>query len=74
MAVKLGLNGFGRISRVAIRIAANDPDIEICGINYRNSEYDYMRYMLQYDSTFGQFGSKIETYDKGLIINGRKIP
>ncbi|MCI2061868.1 MAG: type I glyceraldehyde-3-phosphate dehydrogenase [Eubacteriaceae bacterium] len=74
MAVKLGLNGFGRISRVAIRIAANDPDIEICGINYRNSEYDYMRYMLQYDSTFGQFGSKIETYDKGLVINGKKIP
>lgn len=75
MSVKLGLNGFGRISRILVRIATEDPDVELCGINYRNSEFDYMRYMLQYDSTFGQFpAGKIETYDKGLIIAGKKVP
>ncbi len=55
MAIKVGISGFGRISRVVIRIAMSEPDIEIAGINIRNADYDYLVYMLKYDSTFGRF-------------------
>ncbi|MGI6204131.1 MAG: type I glyceraldehyde-3-phosphate dehydrogenase [Anaerovoracaceae bacterium] len=74
MAVKIGLNGFGRISRCLVRLAMADPDVELCGINYRNSNYDYMRYMVQWDSTFGRYPTEVGTYDKGIVIDGKEIP
>lgn len=73
MAVKIGISGFGRISRVIIRIAVEDPDIEICAINKRNADLEYMKYMLNYDSTFGRFPKPIEIYDEGLILGGKKV-
>ncbi len=73
MAVKVGLSGFGRISRVVLRAAAGDPDVEICGINKRNADLDYMKYMLKYDSVFGRYPGEIEVYDEGLVIDGKKI-
>ncbi len=48
MAIKVGISGFGRISRLAIRTAMDMPDIEIAGINYRNADLDYLVYMLKY--------------------------
>jgi glyceraldehyde 3-phosphate dehydrogenase len=72
--VKVGISGFGRISRVVIRAALNMDDIEIAGINWRNSDLDYVVYMLKYDSTFGRFPATIEKYDKGIMIDGKKIP
>lgn len=74
MAIKVGISGFGRISRVVIRIAMSEPDIEIAGINIRNADYDYLVYMLKYDSTFGRFPGKLGTYENGITINGRKVP
>ena len=74
MAVKVGISGFGRISRVVIRAAYGDSDIDICGINVRNADIDYLVYMLKYDSTFGRFPGKVERYDKGIMIDGKKIP
>lgn len=83
MAIKVGINGFGRISRVVIRVAMSDPEIEICGINVRNADVDYMKYMLKYDSTFGRFPKELDVYKEGtkdkdakqgLIINGKKVP
>ena len=73
MAVKVGLSGFGRISRVVLRAAVNDPEVEICGINKRNANLEYMKYMLKYDSTFGRFPADLDIYDEGLIIDGKKV-
>lgn len=47
MAITIGINGFGRIGRVAFRIAINQPEkFKICGINVRNADLDYMIYMI----------------------------
>lgn len=75
MAISIGINGFGRIGRVALRIAISQPDtFKLCGINVRNADLDYMKYMVRYDSTFGRFQGELDTYEQGLIINGQKIP
>lgn len=73
MAVKVGISGFGRIARVMVRAAVDMPDIEICGINVRNADLDYMVYMLKYDSTFGRFPGELGRYEDGLLINGKKV-
>lgn len=79
MAIRIGINGFGRISRVIIRIAAADPDnFEIAAINYRNVNLDYMVYMLKYDTVFGRFEGTLDKFEdkdvSGLVINGKKVP
>ena len=63
MAIKVGISGFGRISRLAIRTAMDMPDIEIAGINYRNADLDYLVYMLKYDSVFGRFPGELGRYE-----------
>jgi glyceraldehyde 3-phosphate dehydrogenase len=74
MAIKVGISGFGRISRVVIRAAVDDPAIEIAGINIRNADKDYLVYMLKYDSTFGRFPKSLDTYEDGIVIDGKKVP
>ena len=74
MAIKVGISGFGRIGRVVIRAAMDMPEIEIAGINVRNSDIDYMVYMLKYDSTFGRFPKELGRYNDGLLIDGKKVP
>jgi glyceraldehyde 3-phosphate dehydrogenase len=73
MAVKVGINGFGRIGRNVLRAAVqNFGDIEIVGINDL-LEPDYLAYMLQYDSVHGHFKGKLAVEGGALVINGRKI-
>lgn len=74
MAIKVGISGFGRIARVVIRAAMDMPEIEIAGINVRNADLEYLVYMLKYDTTFGRFPKSLDRYDKGLIIDGKKVP
>ncbi|WP_324822348.1 type I glyceraldehyde-3-phosphate dehydrogenase [Sinanaerobacter sp. ZZT-01] len=74
MAIKVGINGFGRIGRVVFRAAMNEEDIDICGINVRNADLDYMVYMIKYDTIFGRFQGTLDTYEKGIVVNGKKIP
>ena len=69
---KIGINGFGRIGRLAFRAAINRKDIEIVGINDL-VEPDYMAYMLKYDSTHGKFDGTVEVKDKNLVVNGKTI-
>lgn len=69
---KIGINGFGRIGRMALRAAINRPELEIVGINDL-LEPNYMAYMLQYDSTHGRFDGTVEVKDGHLIVNGKKI-
>jgi glyceraldehyde 3-phosphate dehydrogenase len=70
--MKIGINGFGRIGRLACRIAAEREDIEIVGINDL-LELDYIAYLLKYDSTHGPFQGSVTVKDESLYINGKCI-
>lgn len=74
-AIKIGINGFGRIGRVALRIMLErgSSSYEICGINLRNADLDYMVYQIKYDSVFRTFRGTVEHDGKQLMINGKKI-
>jgi len=73
MAIKVGINGFGRIGRMVFRAAAKEfKDIEIVGINDL-LEPDYLAYMLKYDSVHGRFPQAIGVDGNNLVIAGRKI-
>lgn len=69
---KIGINGFGRIGRLAFRAAVNRPGIEIVGINDL-VDPEYMAYMLKYDSTHGKFDGTVAAVDGHLVVNGKKI-
>ena len=73
MAIKIGINGFGRIGRMVFRAAVqNFSDIEVVGINDL-LEPDYLAYMLKYDSVHGRFKGEVSVEGNHLIVNGRKI-
>ena len=73
MAIKVGINGFGRIGRMVFRAAVqNFSDIEIVGINDL-LEPDYLAYMLQYDSVHGRFQGNVSVKDGALVVNGKTI-
>ncbi len=72
MAIKVGINGFGRIGRLVFRAACGKPEIEIVGINDL-IDVDYMAYMLKYDSTHGKFEGDVAVKDGSLVINGKPI-
>ncbi|MDZ4715160.1 MAG: type I glyceraldehyde-3-phosphate dehydrogenase [Cytophagales bacterium] len=69
---KIGINGFGRIGRLAFRAAQGRKDIEIVGINDL-IDPEYMAYMLKYDSTHGRFDGTVEVAGGNLVVNGKKI-
>ncbi len=74
MAIKVGINGFGRIGRNVLRAAVQnfEDDIQIVAINDL-LEPDYLAYMLQYDSVHGRFKGEVTLDGKDLVVNGRKI-
>jgi glyceraldehyde 3-phosphate dehydrogenase len=73
MAIKIGINGFGRIGRMVFRAAIqNFDDIEIVGINDL-LEPDYLAYMLTYDSVHGRFKGDVSVEGNTLVVNGKKI-
>ncbi len=74
MAVKVGINGFGRIGRNVLRAAVQNfgSDIEIVGINDL-LDPDYLAYMLRYDSVHGHFKGEVAVEGGALIVNGKKI-
>ena len=74
MAIKIGINGFGRIGRVILRILSEHPEkYDICGINLRKADLPYMVYLIKYDSVFRNFNGTVEHEDGHLVINGHKI-
>lgn len=72
MAIKLGINGFGRIGRLVFRAAADNPDIEVVGINDL-FDADYLAYMLRYDTVHGPFKGNVEVKDGNLVVDGQPI-
>ena len=74
MAVKIGINGFGRIGRLVFRAAVEQPDkYEIVGINDPFVSLDYMVYMTKYDSIHGRFKGEVHTEGDSLVVKGRKV-
>ncbi|WP_297830355.1 type I glyceraldehyde-3-phosphate dehydrogenase [Thermomonas sp.] len=74
MAIKVGINGFGRIGRCVFRAAVENfgDDIEIVGINDL-LEPDYLAYMLKHDSVHGRFRGEVQVEDGDLVVNGKRI-
>ncbi len=69
---KIGINGFGRIGRIAFRIASQRENIEIVAVNDL-LDVEHLAYLLKYDSVHGKFDGTIEVKDGNLIINGKKV-
>jgi len=73
MAIKVGINGFGRIGRMVFRAATKDfPEIEVVAINDL-LEPDYLAYMLKYDSVHGRFQGDVSVSGNNLVVNGKTI-
>jgi len=73
MTLKVGINGFGRIGRMALRAIVKEfPKIEVVGINDL-LDPDYLAYMLKYDSVHGNFQGEIAVDGSAMIVNGKRI-
>ncbi|MGB5463512.1 MAG: type I glyceraldehyde-3-phosphate dehydrogenase, partial [Aureibaculum sp.] len=70
--IKIGINGFGRIGRLAFRVAAQRKNVQVVGINDL-LDVDYLAYMLKYDSVHGRFDGDVEVKGGKLIVNGQEI-
>src|SRR5881394_552837 len=74
MAVRVGINGFGRIGRLVFRVLAQRPlDFEVVAINDL-SDAKHLALLLKYDSVQGRFRGTVEAAEKAQIVNGKKIP
>jgi len=73
MAIKVGINGFGRIGRNVFRAAVNNPEIEIVAINDLPVPIETHAHLLKYDSILGPFTGTVETKETSLIVNDKEI-
>jgi glyceraldehyde 3-phosphate dehydrogenase len=73
MALKIGINGFGRIGRLVLRAGIDNPNIEFVGINDLVPS-DNLSYLLKHDSTHGRFKGTVEAKPDGMVINGKFVP
>lgn len=73
MAVKVGINGFGRIGRLVFRASLANPEVEVVGINDPFIDLDYMVYMLKYDTVHGRFDGDVSERDGKFIVCGKEI-
>ncbi len=73
MGIKIGINGFGRIGRMALRASMNRDDMDIVSINSRNMKPDYMAYLLVHDSIHGKFQGEVSWTENTLIVNNKSI-
>jgi glyceraldehyde 3-phosphate dehydrogenase len=72
MKTKIGINGFGRIGRLAFRIAQHNNDVEIVAINDL-LDLDHLAYLLKYDSVHGKYAGTVEIKNEKLIVDGKEI-
>ena len=73
MAIKVGINGFGRIGRMVFRAGLSNPNIEFLGINDPGMTPDYMVYMLRYDTMHGKYEGELSYTDDSIIVDGKEI-
>ncbi|MAM17953.1 MAG: type I glyceraldehyde-3-phosphate dehydrogenase [Gramella sp.] len=72
MSTKIGINGFGRIGRIAFRIAAQNENVEVVAINDL-LDVDHLAYLLKYDSVHGKYAGTVEVQDGHLVVDGKKV-
>ena len=71
--IRLGINGFGRIGRLVVRLAAERPDVEVVAINDPGfPDMNYIAYIFRYDTVHGQFKGEVSACEEGIIVNGNK--
>src|SRR5580698_198083 len=73
MKTRVAINGFGRIGRIAFRIAHERSDIEVVGINDL-TDTKTLAYLLEHDSNYGNYHHKVEFDEHNLIVDGQHIP
>ncbi len=73
MAVKIGINGFGRIGRLVFRAGIQNPDYEFVAVNDPFMSPDYVAYMLKYDTIHGRFDGEISYDDASVTVDGKKV-
>jgi glyceraldehyde 3-phosphate dehydrogenase len=73
MAIKVGINGFGRIGRLALRVAMENHKVQVMGINEPFMTLESVAYLLRYDSIHGKFKGAIGYHDNKLVVNGNEI-
>lgn len=71
--IRVGINGFGRIGRLVLRAAVNDPSVEVVAINDPFIPTDYMEYMLKYDSVHGKPGYPIKAGEGEVSVDGKAV-
>lgn len=72
MAIRVAINGFGRIGRMVFRIMTDDPRFEVVALNDLASNAD-LAHMLKYDTVAGRFGHRVEVVDDGFTIDGKPL-
>jgi glyceraldehyde 3-phosphate dehydrogenase len=72
MTVKVGINGFGRIGRLVLRIASERPDVEVVAVNDLTDSVTNA-HLFKYDSVHGTFRGQVEARDKAIVIDGKEI-
>ena len=73
MAIRVGINGFGRIGNLTFQAAIKKGDVEVVAINDPFITADYMAYMVKYDSVHGRFDGEVSNTENALIVNGKEI-
>ena len=72
MKTKIAINGFGRIGRIAFRIAAQSDTVEVVAVNDL-LDVDHLAYLLEYDSVHGRYQGEISVKDGNILVDGRVI-
>merc|ERR1711881_506571 len=73
MAIRIGINGFGRIGRLVMRAAESNPNVQVVAVNDPFIPTDYMEYMFKYDSTHGRFNGTVSAGDGEIVVNNNSI-
>ncbi|KAJ2777653.1 glycerol-3-phosphate dehydrogenase [Coemansia javaensis] len=73
MAIKIGINGFGRIGRLVFRAALKNPRVQVVAINDPFMEVEYMSYLLRFDSTHGRLDADVKVEGDKLVVNGNTV-
>ena len=73
MAIKVGINGFGRIGRLVFRAGLDNPNIEFVGINDPFMTPDYCAYMLKYDTVHGRYNGEVKITENSIIVEGKEV-
>lgn len=71
--IKVGINGFGRIGRLVMRVSLERDNVDVVAVNDPFIDVEYMKYMLTYDTIHGKYNSDIKVEGNDLVINGKTV-